>query len=263
MLLQLGGGFVVALRASRLRSELRPAGDARATLGTTTDQAREREARAAIEPVTLPPMDWAYQYRDPETLYLNVTNRCTNRCSFCVRSSTSRLGDGHLLGGSEPSFDELMEAIEERGGPESYRELIWCGYGEPTFRLDLIRLMGPIFRAAGANVRLNTNGHACLIHGRDVLPELGEVIDRVNISLNAPNARRYEELCRPDPGAAARWGSTSPSAFWEAVLDFLARAPEHIDDVRASVVGHTLSDDEIARCRKLAHALAGAPLRVR
>ena len=208
-------------------------------------------------------MDWAYQYRDPETLYLNVTNRCTNRCTFCVRSSTSRLGDGLLLGGSEPTFDELMEAIEERGGPESYRELIWCGYGEPTFRLDLIRLASPIFRAAGAKVRLNTNGHACLIHGRDVLPELGNVIDRVNVSLNAPDAERYVQLCRPDPSVATVEGSAHPRSFWEAVLDFLARAPDHIDDVRASVVGHTLSDDEIARCRQLAAELAGAPLRVR
>ena len=208
-------------------------------------------------------MDWAYQYRDPETLYLNVTNRCTNRCTFCVRANTSRLGDGLLLGGSEPTFDELMEAIEERGGPESYRELIWCGYGEPTFRLDLIRLASPIFRAAGATVRLNTNGHGCLIHGRDVLPELGNVIDRVNVSLNAPDAERYVELCRPDPGPATGQASAHPRLFWEAVLDFLARAPDHIDDVRASVVGHTLSDHEIARCRRLAAELAGAPLRVR
>jgi TatD DNase family protein len=208
-------------------------------------------------------MDWAYQYRDPDTLYLNVTNRCTNRCSFCVRSSTARLGDGHLLGGEEPSFDELVDAIEDRGGPESFREIVWCGYGEPTFRLDLILLTGPIFRAAGARVRLNTNGHACLIHGRDVLPELGEVIDRVNVSFNSPNARRYGELCRPDPGAVAGQDSISPTAFWEAMLDFLARAPNHIDEVRASVVGHTLSDKEIARCRQLAEELAGAPLRVR
>mgnify|MGYP001827540121 FL=1 len=212
---------------------------------------------------TLPPMDWAYQYRDPETLYLNVTNRCTNRCSFCVRSSTARLGDGHLLGGEEPSFDELVDAIEERGGPESYREIVWCGYGEPTFRLDLNLLTSPISRAAGARVRLNTNGHSCLIHGRDVLPELGEVVDLVNVSLNAPNARRYEELCRPDPGAVAGKDPSSSGAFWEAMLDFLSRAPDHIGDVRVSVVGHTLTDDEIEQCRILATTIAEAPLRVR
>ena len=208
-------------------------------------------------------MDWAYQYRDPDTLYLNVTNRCTNRCSFCVRSSTARLGDGHLLGGAEPSFDELVDAIEHRGGPESFREIVWCGYGEPTFRLDLILLTSPIFRAADARVRLNTNGHACLIHGRDVLPELGKVIDRVNVSLNAPTAERYAELCRPDPGGVPGEQLANPFSYWDAMLDFLTRSPMHFDEVQASVVGHTLSETEIDQSRALAAKIAGAPLRVR
>lgn len=208
-------------------------------------------------------MDWVYQYRDPERLYLNVTNRCTNRCSFCVRSHTARLGDGLLLGDGEPSFDELIDAIEDRGGPESYREIVWCGYGEPTMVLDLILLTSPIFRAAGAAVRLNTNGHACLIHGRDVLPELGAVIDRVNVSLNAPSAERYIELCRPDPASIRHTPSPSPDAFWNSMLDFLTRAPAHIDEVQASVVGLTLDSDEIDRCRTMIQEIGGISLRIR
>lgn len=208
-------------------------------------------------------MDWTYQYRDPEKLYLNVTNRCTNACTFCVRSRTARLGDGMLLGDGEPSFDELIDAIEDRGGPESYREIVWCGYGEPTLRLDLILLTSPIFQAAGAKVRLNTNGHACLIHGRDVLPELGEVIDRVNVSLNAPSAGRYIELCNPDPTSIHSLPSPSPITFWETTLDFLTRAPAHIAEVQASVVGHTLNDDEIDRCRTLIQEIGGVSLRIR
>lgn len=208
-------------------------------------------------------MDWAYQYRDPEKLYLNVTNRCSNRCSFCVRSGTTRLGDGMLSGDDEPSIDELLEAVDDRGGPGAFREIVWCGYGEPTFRLDLILSAGPVFRSAGAKVRLNTNGHACLIHGRDVLPEIGEAIDRVNVSLNAPNAERYIELCRPDPSKAAGRAPPAPASFWEATLDFLARAPEHIQQVRASVVGHTLSEEEIEHSRRLATKVAGVQLRVR
>ncbi len=61
-------------------------------------------------------MDWAYQYRDPHRLYLNVTNRCSNRCSFCVRSRTARLGDGLLRGDNEPDLDQLLKAVEDRGG---------------------------------------------------------------------------------------------------------------------------------------------------
>ncbi|HSN57221.1 MAG TPA: TatD family nuclease-associated radical SAM protein [Candidatus Sulfomarinibacteraceae bacterium] len=209
-------------------------------------------------------MDWAYRFRDPETLYLNVTNRCTNRCTFCVRARTPRLGDGLLAGGPEPKLDELLAAVDARGGAASFREIVWCGYGEPTLRLDLILAASPRFREAGATVRLNTNGHACLIHGRDVLPELGRVVDRVNVSLNAPSEARYVELCRPDPSVASGVEPPpAPGAFWHAMLDFLARAPSHIGHVQASVVGGTLDPAEIERCRELAAELAGAPLRVR
>jgi TatD DNase family protein len=208
-------------------------------------------------------MDWAYQYRDPEQLYLNVTNRCTNRCSFCVRSRTARLGDGLLLGGEEPDLGELLDAVEAKGGAGRFSEIVWCGYGEPTLRLDLILSASPVFRTGGAKVRLNTNGHACLIHGRDVLPEFGEVIDRVNVSLNAPTAERYVELCRPDPSTLPGDAFPVPETFWEAMIDFLARAPDHIGGVQASVVGHVLDDGEVEQCRRLAEELAGAPLRVR
>jgi TatD DNase family protein len=208
-------------------------------------------------------MDWAYRYRDPERLYLNITNRCTNRCSFCVRSRTARLGDGMLLGDDEPTLGELLDAIEARGGAERFREIVWCGYGEPTIRLGLVLTASPIFRDAGAMVRLNTNGHACLIHGRDVLPELGLVIDRVNVSLNAPTPERYAELCRPDPGAIAAVDPPHAEAFWASTLDFLARAPAHIRNVTASVVGHVLSADEIDSCRRMALRLTGSELRVR
>jgi TatD DNase family protein len=208
-------------------------------------------------------VDWAYRFRDPDRLYLNVTNRCSNRCTFCVRSRTARLGDGLLVGDDEPDLDGLLCAIEDKGGPERFREIVWCGYGEPTMRLDLVLTASPVFRSAGATVRLNTNGHACLIHGRNVLPELGKVVDRVNISLNAPTTERYVELCRPEPAVVAVEPSPTPGSFFDAMLDFLSQAPSHISEVQASVVGHVLSDDEIERCRELAGKIAGAPLRVR
>jgi TatD DNase family protein len=208
-------------------------------------------------------MDWAYHYRDPDRLYLNVTNRCTNRCGFCVRSRTARLGDGLLLGGEEPDLGELLDAVEARGGPERYREIVWCGYGEPTMRLDLILAASPVFRSAGAAVRLNTNGHGCLIHGRDVLSELGETIDKVNVSLNAPTQERYLEICAPDPLTLSCEPAAAPAAFWDAMRDFLTRAPSFVREVGASVVGDVLAQGEIDRCREIAREMAGAPLRLR
>jgi TatD DNase family protein len=206
-------------------------------------------------------MDWAYRFRDPDTLYLNVTNRCSNRCSFCVRSRTARLGDGLLAGGDEPGLDQLLATVEARGGAGRFLEIVWCGFGEPTMRLDLILAASPVFKSAGAAVRLDTNGHGCLIHGRNILAELGAVIDRVSVSLNAPTRERYLELCRPDPTSVP--GEPPPEAFWHATLDFLARSPAHVGEVAASVVGYVLDGDEIEHCRRLASELAGATLRVR
>ena len=210
-------------------------------------------------------MDYAYKYRDPHKLYLNVTNRCTNRCSFCVRYHTLGLGGAILWGGAEPDFTALQEAVGSCGVFQDFFEFVWCGYGEPTFRLDLMVEAAPWLRRYGARVRLNTNGHGCLIHGRDILGELAEAVDEVSVSLNAPTLEKYLQLCRPDPEIVAgpRGKAVPVEAFWEATLDFLARAPAYFQSVQASVVGFVLTQDEIAQCRALACALGITKFRVR
>jgi TatD family-associated radical SAM protein len=126
--------------------------------------------------------------------------------------------------------------VLQHGAIEDFREFVWCGYGEPTFRLELIMEAASWLRSRGAKIRLNTNGHACLIHGRDVLPELGRSVDMVSVSLNAPNVSRYLELCRPDPDAFPRHEDQAVTRqFWEAMPIFY-RAPAH-RKVQASVVG--------------------------
>jgi TatD DNase family protein len=206
-------------------------------------------------------VDSVYHFGDPSRLYLNVTNRCTNRCRFCVRFSCRGLGGATLWGDREPELDELVESVGRAGRAGQVQEIVWCGFGEPSFRLDLIRAASPLWRAAGVRIRLNTNGHASLIHGRDVTPELAEVVDVVSVSLNVPSCERYLELCRPDPGQAP--GEPSPESFWEATCAFVARAQEHPWQARASVVGHVLTLEEIAACRELAATLGCHDLRVR
>ena len=204
-------------------------------------------------------MDYAYRYGDPHRLYLNVTNRCTNSCLFCVRYRTEGLGGAVLWGTEEPGLPALQEAVLACSPLESFREFIWCGFGEPTHRLDLIVQAAPWLRSRGARIRLNTNGHGCLIHGCDVLPELSKAVDEISVSLNAPECPRYLELCRPhseDPEFA-------PSRFWGEMIDFLSRVPEFFENSQASVVGWCLSDQEIDQCRSIAGKLGIRKFKVR
>ena len=159
----------------------------------------------------------------------------------------------------------MQEAVRRQGSFEEFREFIWCGYGEPTFRLDLIQKASQWLRSAGARIRLNTNGHACLIHGRDVFAELAAAVDEVSISLNAPNCQRYEDLCRPDSDffSGSRKAASPPELAWEALLDFLSRAQVYFEKVQASVVGFALTTEEVESCRVLARSLGVKHFRVR
>jgi TatD family-associated radical SAM protein len=222
-------------------------------------------------------MDIAYRCGDLSKLYLNPTNRCTNRCGFCLRYHANGVGDGLLWGGPEPDLAALLAAVEAKRGAAPFSEITWCGFGEPTFRLDLITGASLPLRRVGQSIRLNTNGHACLIHGRDVLPELAAAVDDVSVSLNAPTRERYVELCRPDPaeaessrGQAAPTGALSlprgaptPDEFWDATLDFLARSPGCFRRVQVSVVGAVLTPAEIEAAAALARSLGVDRFRVR
>jgi TatD DNase family protein len=210
-------------------------------------------------------LEYAYQYGDQSRLYLNVTNRCTNRCSFCVRYRTEGFGGAILWGDDEPDLDMLKAAVRAHGHVNDFREFVWCGFGEPTFRLDLIQQAASWLRSGGAKIRLNTNGHACLIHGRDVFVELARAVNEVSVSLNAPNYSRYVELCRPDPDCLGNRAEQAvpPMLAWEATIDFLFRAPVYFEKVQASVVGYALTSEEIQSCRLLARSLGVKQFRVR
>jgi len=210
-------------------------------------------------------MDYAYRYGDQSHLYLNATNRCANRCTFCIRDRAVEFGAAELWGDHEPDFSMLQNAILQHGNLEEFKEFIWCGYGEPTFQLNLIVEAASWLRSRGASVRLNTNGQACLIHGRDVLPELGGAVDEVSISLNAPNAARYLELCRPNPDTFPDPEKirAAPEIVWEAMLEFLRRAPAYFSMVQASVIGFSLLSAEIEQSRELAFSLGIKKFRIR
>lgn len=127
--------------------------------------------------------------------YLNITWHCTLRCRFCPKFNGSWDVQGYDLRlHNEPDAEQVLEAI---GDPGQYNEVVFCGYGEPTWRLDVLLQVAEKLKRQGTRIRVNTDGLANLIHGYDVTPELAEVVDAVSISLNAQNEQLYEYHCRP------------------------------------------------------------------
>ncbi len=199
----------------------------------------------------LPSMSILYRYGS--TYYINMTNRCPCRCVFCVRNSTPRLGDADSLWLSgEPSVDDVMEALRSVDLSKS-REIVFCGYGEPTERFDdVLECAKRIKAEIGKPVRLDTNGLGNLINGRDIVPEMEGVFDAVSISLNASCAEEYLEVSRPSFGEGS----------YEAVLDFIRECRQRISGVTVSVVGGSISQESEEECARIADGL-GVAFRVR
>lgn len=191
-------------------------------------------------------------YRVRNGLYLNVTNLCSNTCSFCIRNGHETVGNSDCLWlSAEPSEEELWSSLNAEMFPEAV-EIVFCGYGEPMMRLDLVLALCRRIRANYTlPIRINTNGQADLIAGKRTAPLLKGLVDVISVSLNAPNAVRYQEICSP----------AYPDAF-EALLSFALDCRKFVPKVYFSVVDQPLHPEEIDDCQKLAAKLE-IPLRVR
>ena len=134
-------------------------------------------------------------YTVGDSLYVNTTNRCSNSCEFCVRSHGEELY-GDLWLDREPTKEEILADIEARTLSD-YKELVFCGYGEPTERLDdILWVCRKVKENNDVKIRINTNGHSDLINGRDTTPEFKDCFDTVSISLNCADAKSYQAVCR-------------------------------------------------------------------
>ena len=180
-------------------------------------------------------------------LYLNITNRCTNRCIFCIRNETDVLWGYNLKLDTEPTADDVIRAA---GDTSRYGEVVFCGYGEPTLRLDVIKEVGAALRKRGTRVRLDTNGQGNLIWNRNIAPELKDAVDAVSVSLNAQDAAAYDRICKSRYGEAA----------YPAVLSFVRECVKTGLEVAVSVVD--VPEIDIEAARRVADEL-GVPLRVR
>jgi TatD family-associated radical SAM protein len=190
-------------------------------------------------------------YETGTGLYVNLTNRCSNACDFCVRSHGETVY-GNLWLDREPTVEEIKESIFSRD-LSAYTEIVFCGYGEPTERLEDIREICKAIRArSDIQIRINTNGHSDLINGRDTAPDFEGLFDVVSISLNTSDPKIYKEMCRPKFGGGSHI----------ALIAFALNVKEYVPRVVLSVVDTTITPEDIEECRALAEDI-GVEFRLR
>jgi TatD family-associated radical SAM protein len=198
-------------------------------------------------------MTITYQVKD--AVYVNLTNRCPCNCTFCLRQNGPGVfGSGPLWLEREPTLEETMESLGQWDF-NRFREVVFCGYGEPTERLDVLLAVAARLkeRDSALRVRVNTNGLSDLIHGKPTAPLFVGKVDCLSISLNTDDPAEYLTLCRPRFGEAA----------YPAMLNFAKEAAALLPSVVMTVVGEPVTSlEKQERCRTIAEGL-GARLRVR
>jgi len=186
-----------------------------------------------------------------DNLYLNITNRCPNHCYFCFRRFKDGIDGFNLKLHREPTPDEVIEELREVIKKKYWREVVFCGFGEPLERLDcVLEVTGWVKRHSGRVVRVDTNGQGCLLNrGRDVVKQLKKAgVDKVSVSLNAHDEETYDRVCRPE----------FKNAF-EEVLDFIKKARGELETEITTV---TIAEVDIPKVEEIARKM-GVRFRVR
>ncbi len=193
------------------------------------------------------PTKIAYTIR--RSRYLNVTNRCTLACAFCPKFDDPNVKGHDLALTTEPSVNEVLAAV---GDPTQWDEVVFCGFGEPTLRLDMMLEVATELKKSGVKrIRLDTDGLANHVYERDVTPRFAGLIDEVSVSMNAPDEVTYAKICRPG----------KPEGAWSGVLDFIRCVKQHVPSVTATVLAMPSMDIEASR--RIAEDELGVSFRVR
>lgn len=190
-----------------------------------------------------------YTYEIGNKLYINMTNKCNNDCEFCIRNHGDGIEGYKLWLKKEPTVEEIKTELKDA---ERYQEVVFCGFGEPLFRIDDLIEVAKFLKSKNIKTRINTNGQAELITKRkDTALRLKGLIDTINISLNGIDAKDYVKACRPREGEKAYY----------AMLDFTKECVKYIPEVIMSVVD-VIGAEKIEKAKVIAESL-GAKLRVR
>ena len=193
-----------------------------------------------------------YAYVLDGNLYINLTNKCSNACDFCVRNErTSYFGHYLWIRHGDPTPDKVIGQVKALGDLTRFKEVVFCGFGEPTYKVTEMGKLCDYFHEKGLKTRLNTNGQGNLINKRDIVPELKGKIDFVNISLNASCVEKYQPVCRSQFG---------PSGF-EAMIEFAKQCKRQGVDCRFSIVD-CIGEEEVEACKRLAASIK-IPLYIR
>lgn len=192
-------------------------------------------------------------YKVHNNLYVNLTNKCPCACTFCVRQLKDHMEDsGTLWLEREPTVEEVIDDFQNFN-MDNYEEVVFCGFGEPTERIDaLLEVAAYIKKTYNKKIRINTNGLGNLVNNRDITPEFEGLIDTVSISLNTPNRERFYEITR------SRFGIES----FDAMLEFARNAAKYVPNVVMSTVSTTITEAEEKECQRICDSL-GVTYRIR
>ena len=190
-----------------------------------------------------------YVYKAYGNLYINLTNKCSNNCDFCIRKGHDGIMNQPLWITHEPNAQDVINALPKDLTPFKY--VVFCGFGEPTEKLDILIEVAKYLKAHGAKTRINTNGASDKINNKETAPLLKGIIDNINVSLNASNAEKYQAICHSIYGKEA----------FDIMIDFAKKCRDEGINVNFSVVD-CIGKEEIEKCQKLCDSI-NIPLRVR
>ena len=192
-------------------------------------------------------------YEVYDNLYVNLTNKCPCACTFGLRQTRDEMNhSGSLWLEREPGVEEV-KAEFDKFDMQKYKEVVFCGFGEPTERLeDLLEIAAFVKDKFNKPIRINTNGLSDLIWQKDTAPMYKGLVDTVSISLNTPNKERYYELTR------SKFGIDS----YDAMLNFAGNVSKYVPHVVLSTVATTLTAEEEHQCAQICERL-GVTYRIR
>ncbi len=194
-------------------------------------------------------------------IYINLTNRCTNDCIFCLRKDKDDVvGQTLWLDNESSTADDVIKQFELKRNELltthnlPFKEVIFCGYGEPMLKFDVMKQVAKYIKDKypETKIRVNTNGHANYVYKKNVVPECKGLIDEFSVSLNGSTKEEYDELSQPKFDEAY----DEMKKFIKACFD------EGISVVASVVEGYKGRHLDLEKCEEIAKSL-GAKFRVR